>query len=120
MGTDLKFHWVRHDEDDAPAAEAAPVGGGVGAGGGRDGEVKPSGAPARRGTAADKLLQKRKVLPFEYRSVVSAPVCLRWCVLVSLISFDMFLIERLENRVTQVSCVVVQSSFAVCGSFFRI
>lgn len=66
VGTDLKFHWVRHDEDDAPAAEAAPVGGtGAGAAGaeaGGGGDAKTGGGPVRRGNSiTDKIMQKRKV-----------------------------------------------------------
>lgn len=68
VGTDLKFHWVRHDEDDAPAVEAAHVGNAEGgtsgkgtgtAGAGSD--SKGLGPGVRRGSSiADKIMQKRK------------------------------------------------------------
>ena len=60
VGTDLKFHWVRHDEDSEPVA-AAPVA--------VDGEGGAAGAAAksaqeeqlRRASVSDKVMLKRKV-----------------------------------------------------------
>lgn len=74
VGTDLKFHWVRHDEDGTPPSEAAPIDGSKGGDGGQgqggamttDKARGPGGSslPApltRRASMADRLLQKRKV-----------------------------------------------------------
>lgn len=69
VGTDLKFHWVRHDEDDAPAAEASPIDGSkrVGEAGAADKSRRAGDGSAaaaaltRRGSMQDRLLQKRKV-----------------------------------------------------------
>lgn len=80
VGTDLKFHWVRHDEDDTPtdtspafAGEATAIDGGGGeAGTGRDGggrggtgagsgDDSHSSGQRRRGKAPDRVTLKRKV-----------------------------------------------------------
>ena len=72
VGTDLKFHWVRHDEGDAEASASfvgdatsadgrAGGGSGGGAGGGGGGEGDAKSAQQRRATISDRTMLKRKV-----------------------------------------------------------
>ena len=72
VGTDLKFHWVRHDEDSGAAEEAKAVDGSRHGGGGdgkgseaadRGGQGSGRGGSklVRRASASDRTMLKRKV-----------------------------------------------------------
>lgn len=75
VGTDLKFHWVRHDEDASEPAAAAAVA--------VDGEGGAAGAKSaqeqeqlRRANVSDKVMLKRKVRVLGcrvYRAVLLDP-----------------------------------------------
>ncbi|CBJ29865.1 ubiquitin protein ligase [Ectocarpus siliculosus] len=86
VGTDLKFHWVRHDEDGADPAAAAAVAvdgeggaGGAGAGaaaaavaGGDASSTPPPQQVQRRSSVSDKVTLKRKLGGSSFRIEGSA------------------------------------------------
>lgn len=63
VGTDLKFHWVRHDEDasEPAAAAAVAVDGEGGAAGAAAKSAQEQQQQLRRASVSDRVMLKRKV-----------------------------------------------------------